>query len=133
MLKEDLLNWIHGEIEPKQQEDLLATYCYTKDIAKENAEIKFETDVLYAERMTRAFNPWPIAWITLNLKGRRQKLKIFKAEVSSQDMSSNKSLELEVKDKSLYLKLQNGTLRLIEVQLEGKNRGMAQNHLWLLN
>lgn len=136
-LSENLENWILGELEEVSQDDSNATYCYKTDISKDKAEIKFETDINLAERMIRAFNPWPIAWIKL------QNDKVFKIygaqkpEIRDQgsDVPNLKSpisnLQLFKQNKKLYLQLSNGVLELLEVQMEGKKKGSGHEYLWL--
>lgn len=63
ILGDILEEWIQGKIEPKKQDVSKATYCWQKDISKENAEIDWDSmDAEYIERMVRAFIPWPVAW-----------------------------------------------------------------------
>ena len=62
-----LERWVNGEITPMVQDSNLATYCWQKDISKENAEIDWKNqEPEYIERMIRAFIPWPIAWTKLS-------------------------------------------------------------------
>src|SRR5688572_27356719 len=88
MLNEDLEKWIRGEIKAMPQNHSEATYCYMEDIAKPKAEIKFETPVDVAERMVRAFYPWPIAWIRL---ADGKMLKIYKAKLYESGIMNQES------------------------------------------
>jgi len=127
-----LPDWISGKIEPTAQDDLKATYCYTGDIAKDKAEITYETDVVTAERMIRAFNPWPVAWAYIDHKGAQKRLKIFKAKILAADQKSeSKNLQIRRDGKRLFLDLENGSLELLEIQLEGKERSNAKDYLFL--
>lgn len=128
ILKNDLKNWIDGKIQPIKQDDSEATYCSKDDISKESAEIKFETDVDLAERMVRAFYPWPVAWFNLPEKGR---VKIFKAIKSPNQSTGNFELTRD-RDK-LFLNLKDGTLEILQLQLEGKKGDFAKNYLYLAN
>jgi len=125
ILREDLIKWIKGEIKALPQDDSLATYCYKTDLSKEKAEITLETSITEADRMIRAFYPWPVAWVRLP---NHKTLKIYKALISNEKIKGN----LIIRDgKKLYLCLKDGCLELIEVQLEGKNRGKAHDYLYL--
>jgi methionyl-tRNA formyltransferase len=124
----DLKRWIEGEIEPIKQDDNEATYCYKDDISKEKAEITFETDINLAERMIKAFYPWPIAWVKYNGKV----LKIYNA-THAQLQITNDELRIFKEGKKLYLGLKNGCLELLEVQLEGKQRRLSVDYLFLAN
>ncbi len=129
ILNQDLEKWILGQIQPSAQDESEATYCYRGDISKDKAEIKFETDIDLAERMIRAFYPWPVVWFELPGKGR---VKIFKAK-KSDIQSQATGLQLTKSDKKLLLNLQNGTLELLELQLEGKKRDSVINYYFLVN
>ncbi len=129
IIKEDLIKWIRGEILEVEQNESEATYCYKEDISKEKAEIKFDTPVEVAERMVRAFYPWPVAWVSLESK----MFKIYKASDIRRQVSEIDKLALKVMDKKLYLVLKDGLLGLEEVQLEGKKRDLAKNYLYLVH
>lgn len=118
---------------PRQsQEHEHATYCYERDIAKEKAEIKFETPAAEAERMVRALQPWPVAWVNIQFQGRLQRLKIFQAVVAKDDqVPVTDKLTVTRFGKKLFLQLENGNLELLELQLEGKKRDVAANYLFL--
>lgn len=138
LFSETILGWVQGEIIEAEQNQNAATYCFKSDIEKEKAEIKFETNVDLAERMVRAFYPWPVAWVRL-LNGKV--LKIFKSKISenSKTLASIQSpkstnglgLSLRKEGKELILDLKNGSLVLEEVQLEGKRRDSGLNYLYL--
>ncbi len=122
-----------GELEPQAQNESLATFCYQKDVAKEKAEITARTTVDLAERMVRAFYPWPVAWLTIqqgNNKGKR--LKIFASQLATEVKITEAPVpHLFCLEKQLYLSLSNGALLLKEVQLEGKQRKPGSDYLWL--
>lgn len=128
LLHRDLQKWINGEITPAPQDHGQATYCTKEDVSKEKAEITFKTPVDIAERMIRAFYPWPVAWIIIpNGVHERKRMKIFSAKVKNEtrDMkqeNSNETIYLFKQDGSLYLQLRDGILELVEVQIEGKSK-----------
>lgn len=73
ILGDVLEKWINEEIVPQKQDDSKATYCWQKEISKENAQIDWQKmQPLYIERMVRAFIPWPVVWTVWN--GKRVKL-----------------------------------------------------------
>lgn len=162
LLEEILPKWISGQIEPKPQDHNKATYCYQKDIAKENAEIDWNKPAIEIDRMVRAFYPWPIAWFTLtekngvNEKYIGKKVKIYKAKCWFQaeqgtdiqkdtpyfhlvkgelnGVTDNLSISQIFKhNKSLFIQTSNGILELQEIQLEGKNRMSGKDYLFLLS
>jgi len=133
IMDESLIKWIQGEIQPIEQNHSEATYCYKTDISKEKAEITKDTDCEVADRMVRAFYPWPVAWFRLR---NGKILKIYKAEIADfeniPEIENKDSDILRVRNE-LHLRLNNCFLKLIEVQLEGKNRGEAKDYLYLSN
>lgn len=73
-----LESWVNGEIITTPQNDAEATYCWQKDISKDNAFVDLtKDDPILAERMIRALVPWPVAWTDHN----GSRLKIFKAHI----------------------------------------------------
>lgn len=132
-------DWIDGKIKAQPQDSSKATYCYQLDISKQKAELDFDVHgVVDADRMIRAFYPWPIVWFKLSAKNRVHDnfagkiFKIFRAKIH--DRSTFEAIgKIFRKDKSLLLQLKDGTLELLEVQLEGKNRMEAPNYLFLVS
>ncbi len=136
MLLEMLPDLFADKLQVREQEHAQATFCYERDIAKEKAEIKFDTSVVTAERMVRAFYPWPIAWFTYIAPGQEPKrIKIFKARLFTDGAASisttHQELEVVRSGKHLLLVLQDGVLELEELQMESKNRRAASDYLFL--
>ena len=55
--------YARGSVVETPQDEALATY--TKQVGKEDAVIDWSADAAQIERMTRAFDPWPVARTTL--------------------------------------------------------------------
>lgn len=128
-----LPQWCEGKLAEQPQDESHATFCYQSDIDKEKAEIKFDTPANVAERMVRAFYPWPIAWIQQTFKADNLRIKIFKSRIAEDIQVKENEMKI-VKDKQrLLLVLQDGTLELLELQLEGKQRREAKDYLFLAN
>lgn len=130
LLVETLPRWVAGEIQPQEQDHSQATFCYQADIAKERAEIRFETPAEQVERMVRAFYPWPVAWAKLDAQEGKA-LKIFKARIEQGLSFKSNELKILRDGKRLFLTLQDGTLELLEIQLEGKQRRAGEEYLFL--
>lgn len=124
---------IAGKIQFVEQDHSQATFCYQADIAKEKAEITFEMSVKQAERMIRAFYPWPVAWVNYSKNEGEvsQMLKIFKATPALGVTHQFQKLAIFREGKKLYLALNDGTIELEELQLEGKNKRQASHYLFL--
>lgn len=142
LLATTLPDWISGKLAAVPQDDSQATFCYQSDIAKEKAEITYNTPVEVAERMVRAFYPWPVAYVEIKeqrtknqnteSEGKSLMLKIFKARIETElEFSKTETLSIHRSGKRLFLTLENGVLELLEVQLEGKVRRNASDYLFL--
>lgn len=132
MVGNELIDYVDGKITPIPQNHDQATFCIAADIAKEKAEINTLTNLELAERMVRAFNPWPVAWVQVNVGEESKRLKIFKASIfKEQDFENSLIGKIARHGKSLVLVLQNGALQLHEIQLEGKRTGSATDYLFL--
>ena len=127
VLGDILEEWILGEITPIEQNNEDATYCWQKDISKENAQINWTSMTPeYIERMVRAFIPWPIVWTVVhndlkNITGKT--VKIFKAELV-ECSSENNPGDHFVKDGMVLFVTKDPLtcLRVFELQIEGKNK-----------
>ncbi|KUK77768.1 MAG: methionyl-tRNA formyltransferase [candidate division WS6 bacterium 34_10] len=122
-----LEEWVHGEIDPTPQDDSKATYCWQKDISKENAEIVWDKmEPEYIERMVRAFIPWPIAWTEWN--GKRVKLfdvDLVKLQNDREDgelFVNNDELLFATKDRDICIKVN-------KLQIEGKTEMEADEFI----
>lgn len=135
ILGDVLERWVNGEIEPSKQNNLDATYCWQKDISKENAEIMWRKRTPeYIERMVRAFIPWPIAWCRLNDTGITsldgKVMKIFEAELveihngfdAGTIFQHDCMLLFATRDPHI-------SLRVKELQIEGKNKMRGRDFL----
>lgn len=130
-----LKRWVKNEIIPQEQDDSQATYCWQKDISKEKAEIDWNMEPEYIERMGRAFLPWPVVWTRLpreeniNLSGKL--MKIFKVELVNCNHSYKFAGKLFSKDGELFFttNVNDKCLKLIEFQIEGKNKTNAKEFL----
>lgn len=130
-----LKKWINGEIMPVKQKNEDATYCWQKDISKENAEILWEKHKPeYIERMVRAFIPWPIAWTILpsnlnkNMAGKI--IKIFRAELVKVPSGKDPG-EIFANGGKVLFATQDPlvSLRTLELQIEGRNKTNERDFL----
>lgn len=149
LIEETLPNWIAGEVEVEPQNEAEATYCHQSDISKDKAQILPDTPANLAERMVRAFNPWPVAWGIVDVRGVAKRLKIYEAHnierktyddlksqmvnSKSQTDSESKVLKITKYGMKVFLILPGGALELLEIQLEGKKRAPAQEYLYLVS
>ena len=126
VLGDVLEQWINGNITPIKQDTSKATYCWQKDISKENAEIKWnEMEPEYIERLVRAMIPWPVAWFTLR-DTKLETLSNKKIKVFESSLVNVKSKfppgRLLVNEKKVLVSTKNTekAINLIKFQIEGK-------------
>jgi methionyl-tRNA formyltransferase len=130
-----LRDWIAGDITPVKQKNDEATYCWQKDISKENAQINWKMQTpKQIERMVRAFIPWPIAWTILpsnlnkNMAGKI--IKIFRAELVKIPSGKDPG-EIFANDGKVLFATQDPlvSLRTLEFQIEGRNKTNERDFL----
>ncbi|HCC68164.1 TPA: methionyl-tRNA formyltransferase, partial [Patescibacteria group bacterium] len=127
ILGDTLEEWIKGKIKPKKQDSDIATYCWKKDISKENAQINWDSmSPEYIERMVRAFLPWPVVWTLLDGK----RLKLFNVDIF-QCNTDKEAGELFIEDNNLLFstKEKNVCIKINELQVEGKKKMLAQEFI----
>ena len=103
-----------GKIIPKPQDESMATHC--GKIKKDMGLIDWSWSAAKIERYIRGLNPWPSAYTYID--GRQ--LKIWKATVS--DQKGECATVLNVDKKSITIGCGEGSVRVLEVQLESKKR-----------
>ncbi|MCR4865807.1 MAG: methionyl-tRNA formyltransferase [Lachnospiraceae bacterium] len=103
-----------GKIIPSPQDESKATHC--GKIKKDMGLIDWSWPAEKIERYIRGLNPWPSAYTYMD--GRQ--LKIWKVYVS--DEKGECATVLKVDKKSMTIGCGEGSVRVLEVQLEGKKR-----------
>lgn len=130
LLERTLPQWVDGKLVPLKQNEKKATIADKTLIEKSKAQVTKDTSAETADRMVRAFYPWPVAWCEIEMNGKVQRLKIFKAKISESTTNSNKG-EIYRDGKKLLLNLEKKSLELLELQLEGKKRAGSNDYLYL--
>lgn len=113
LLAETLPRWLAGEIEPRPQDESLATVC--RPLRKEQGWIDWTRSAEEIARVVRAFNPWPAA--TTSWKGRQ--LKILAAQIREEEAAEPPGTVVAV-EKQVAVSTGRGLLELIVVQLAGR-------------
>ena len=113
-----------GTVNPVKQDDAQATYVPV--LQKSMGELDFNMSSEELERRIRGLIPWPGAYTHINGK----LLKIWKAEVAEDTPAGLEPGKLRVVDRDeLYIGTKDGSLHIIELQLEGKKRMLASEFL----
>lgn len=122
-----LEEWVMGKIRPTKQDNKEATYCWQREISKENAEIIWaDYSANFIDRMVRALVPWPVAWTKYDGK----RMKIFDVEIVELNKKmepgklfiNGKDLLFSTKDKNKYIKVN-------ELQIEGKGKIVSEDFI----
>ena len=67
------------QFKPEKQDESLANYA--EKLTKEEAKLDWTLSAAQLERNIRAFNPAPIAYLTVNVNGVEERVKIYQAHV----------------------------------------------------
>lgn len=117
LLRNSLPSILNGEIEPKAQDERLATYAPT--IKREDERIDWEMPAEAIHNHVRGLNPWPVAFTTCGGK----LLKVWRTEVvNTRATAAPPGSVTRVADGDLTVATGKGELRLLEVQPAGKKR-----------
>lgn len=98
------------------QDESMATH--TKKIYKELGSIDWSKDAKSIECLIRGLDPWPSAYTRLD----DRTLKIWKAQVIPANFGDAPGCIVKVEKNRILVQTGEGTLSLLEVQLEGKKR-----------
>lgn len=119
---ETLKDLANNKINPKVQDDSLATYAHKLD--KKEALINWQHSALEIEQLIRAFNPWPVAFTYLNNKT----LRIWQAQVLPPNVETKTNIkQTDIKPgtviaydkKGIDIHCGEGVLRLLKLQPSG--------------
>jgi methionyl-tRNA formyltransferase len=101
------------------QDDALATYA--GKLERGDGLIDWTAPAAAVGRRVRAMNPWPAAWTTAVLDGRRLKLKVWSADVLDETGDAPGAV-LRCDAGGIVIGAGEGSVRLKEIQLEGRRR-----------
>ena len=105
-----------GTVTPVKQDDTKSNYA--KLLKKELGNIDFNQEAVKIERLIRGLNPWPSAYTKLADKT----LKIWDADVVDKDYEGENGEIVEVTKDYFVVKTGSKSLKINELQLEGKKR-----------
>lgn len=114
-----------GIIERYPQDHTLATYA--PKIELEDCELHWDQPALSLHNLVRGTNPYPGAWVYVNVRGERKRLKVI-STIPIVDVSGNPGAIQTGKD-GLVVACGEQSLKLLEVQLEGKKAMAADDFL----
>ena len=113
----DLLpKYVDGELEGIPQNEEEVTFCSL--IKPEQEKLDLSKDILEVYGYIRGLSDEPGAYLYLD----NQKLKIFKAKIANDLVTSEVGTIVQADKRGLLLQCQNGQLAILELQKEGKKR-----------
>lgn len=117
LLLDTITQYLGKEVLPEPQDHSLATF--TVLIHKNDGKIDFSKTAQEIYNLYRAFTPWPGIWCLWEEK-RLKLLKIIKAE---ETLPAGQVL---IKNKRIFIGCGQGSIEVLELQLEGKNAMSAE-------
>jgi methionyl-tRNA formyltransferase len=118
-LIEALEGLTRGELREQPQDENLATYC--APVKKSDSVIDWTSGAAHIERMTRAYDPWPVARTTLG----GAELLIWRAAVEDAPATGAPPGTVVALKPVPIIQCGKGALRLLEVQGAGRKRMAA--------
>ena len=117
----------NGKFTAEKQDDNQSNYA--EKLSKEEAKLDWSLSAMQLERNIRAFNPWPIAYFSMEDKeGNAQTLKVYQAEVlPHQDKSAGTILRAD--KNGIQIATADGVLNLLQLQPAGKKPMSVQDLL----
>lgn len=115
-----------GKFAPEKQDDSQSNYA--DKLTKEEAQLDWNLSAAQLERNIRAFNPAPIAFLTVKVNGNEERVKVYQAQVlPHQNQPAGKVLAC---DKSgLQIATAEGVLNILQLQPAGKKPMSIQDFL----
>ncbi|QLB20620.1 methionyl-tRNA formyltransferase [Vespertiliibacter pulmonis] len=115
-----------GQFIPEKQNNDLANYA--DKLSKEEAKLDWNLSACQLERNIRAFNPAPIAYLTVNVEGVEERVKIYQADVLPHQEKPAGTI-LSVDKTGIQIATQQGVLNITQLQPSGKKPMSIQDFL----
>lgn len=115
-----------GQFKPEKQDDALANYA--EKLTKEEAKLDWNLPACQLERNIRAFNPAPVAFLTVQVNGVEERVKIYQANVLPHQAKPVGTV-LSADKNGIQIATQDGVLNLTQLQPSGKKPMSAQDFL----
>ncbi|MDP0298245.1 methionyl-tRNA formyltransferase [Glaesserella parasuis] len=115
-----------GQFKPEKQQDEQANYA--EKLTKEEAKLDWNMTACQLERNIRAFNPTPMAYLTLMVNEVEERIKVYQAEVLPHQEKAVGTV-LAVDKNGIQIATQQGVLNIIQLQPAGKKPMSVQDFL----
>lgn len=114
------------QFKPEKQDDDLANYA--EKLTKEEAKLDWTMPAAQLERNIRAFNPAPVAFLTVHVNDKEERVKVYQANVlPHQDKPLGTILAFD--KTGLQIATQDGVLNITQLQPQGKKPMTVQDFL----
>ena len=114
------------QFKPEKQDESLANYA--EKLTKEEAKLDWTLSAAQLERNIRAFNPAPIAYLTVNVNGVEERVKIYQAQVLAHQEKTAGTV-LNVSKNGIEIATAEGVLNITQLQPSGKKPMSVQDFL----
>ncbi|QZN95625.1 methionyl-tRNA formyltransferase [Symbiopectobacterium purcellii] len=118
-----LASLAQGTAVAEKQDDSLATYA--EKLSKEEAKLDWSLSAEQLERCIRAFNPWPVSYITID----EQPVKVWKASALDTTHSAQPGTIVSADKQGIQVATAQGVLNLLQLQPAGKKPMSVQDLL----
>jgi methionyl-tRNA formyltransferase len=112
--------YISGDIMPSAQDNSHSTTC--KQFNRDDGRIDWNKSAENIYNLYRGLTPWPGVWTTINGK----RLKLIRIKLSNTNLNSG---EVSNKNDMMLIGATNGSIEVLELQLEGKKLMDAKTFL----
>lgn len=106
------------------QDPQLVTYAHK--LSKDEAQLDWQQPAEVLERWVRAFNPWPICWLTT---ATNDVVKVWRSSAEASSSKAQPGTVLAADKHGVVIQTQHGLLRLLELQPAGKKPLSAADFL----
>lgn len=111
---------------PVKQDETLSNYA--EKLSKEEAKLDWSLPAAQLERNIRAFNPWPMSFLTLEVDGVEQNIKIYQATILPHQEKAPGTI-VNVDKTGIQISTQEGILNITRLQPAGKKPMSVQDFL----
>lgn len=117
LLLDTLKRYEGGQITPAEQDDSLASISTL--LSREDGRIDWSQSLANIDRLHRAFIPWPGTWAVWKREKQELRLKLLSLRPADfhADVPPGTCV---IKDDKLFVDCSDGTMEILELQLEGK-------------
>ncbi|QLB15699.1 methionyl-tRNA formyltransferase [Mannheimia granulomatis] len=123
----EVLNGLENQTFKAEKQDETQSN-YAEKLSKEEAKLDWNLSAAQLERNIRAFNPWPMSFLTLEVEGVEQSIKIHQATVLPHQNKTAGSV-VNVNKNGIQIATQEGVLNITQLQPAGKKPMSVQDFL----